>query len=47
MLALSNFTPTIYFGLFTALAMLAALAANIVLLPVLMQRLRVYGKGPA
>ncbi len=42
-LALSNFTPTIYFGLFTALAMLAALVADIVLLPVLMQRLRVYG----
>jgi predicted RND superfamily exporter protein len=42
-LALSDFTPTIYFGVFTAFAMLAALLANIVLLPVLMQRLRVYG----
>ena len=42
-LALSNFRPTIYFGLFTALAMIAALIANIVLLPVLLQRLRVYG----
>ena len=42
-LTLSNFTPTIYFGLFTAFAMLAALAANMALLPVLMQRMRVYG----
>jgi predicted RND superfamily exporter protein len=44
-LTLSNFTPTIYFGLFTAFAMLAALAANMALLPVLMQRMRVYGDG--
>ena len=32
-LVLSSFTPTIYFGLLTALAMLAALLANLILLP--------------
>jgi len=44
-LVLSDFTPTIYFGVCTAFAMLAALLADIVLLPVLMRRFRVYGAG--
>jgi predicted RND superfamily exporter protein len=34
-LALSNFIPSIYFGLLTAFAMLAALACNLTLLPLL------------
>jgi hypothetical protein len=32
-LALSNFIPSIYFGIFTAIAMLSALLANLTLLP--------------
>ena len=39
-LAFSNFIPTIYFGLFTAFAMLLALFANLTLLPVLLMKLR-------
>jgi predicted RND superfamily exporter protein len=39
-LALSNFVPTIYFGLLTGLAMLVALLANMTLLPVLLVLLR-------
>jgi predicted RND superfamily exporter protein len=35
-LALSNFIPTIYFGLFTSLAMLIAMFANLTLLPLLL-----------
>jgi len=35
-LVLSNFMPSIYFGLFTSLAMLIALLANLTLLPVLL-----------
>ncbi len=35
-LALSQFTPTIYFGLLTGIAMLVALVANMTLLPVLL-----------
>ena len=38
-LALSNFIPSIYFGLFTGLAMLIALIANLTLLPLLLMRL--------
>ena len=34
-LSLSNFIPTIYFGLFTGFAMLVAMVANLTLLPVL------------
>ena len=34
-LALSNFIPSIYFGLLTGLAMLVALVANLTLLPLL------------
>ena len=43
-LALSNFVPTIYFGLFTAFAMISALLADLALLPVLLARLRPYGE---
>jgi predicted RND superfamily exporter protein len=32
-LVLSNFIPSIYFGVFTAIAMLSALLANLTLLP--------------
>ena len=35
-LALSNFIPTIYFGLLTGFAMMIALVANMTLLPVLL-----------
>ncbi|MFQ5717793.1 MAG: RND family transporter, partial [Nitrospinales bacterium] len=34
-LALSNFTPTLYFGLLTGLAMIVALMSNLTLLPIL------------
>ncbi len=36
-LALSNFVPTVYFGLLTGFAMLAALAADLTLMPVLLK----------
>ena len=39
-LALSNFIPTIYFGLFTGFAMAVALIANLTLLPVLLRLMR-------
>jgi predicted RND superfamily exporter protein len=39
-LALSQFTPTIYFGLLTGIAMLVALVANMTLLPVLLVAFR-------
>jgi hypothetical protein len=42
-LALSSFVPTIYFGLFTGLAMLSALIADLTLLPLLIARLRPLG----
>jgi predicted RND superfamily exporter protein len=35
-LAFSNFMPTVYFGLFTSLAMLLALMANLMILPSLL-----------
>jgi predicted RND superfamily exporter protein len=35
-LGLSNFIPTIYFGVFTAFAMLVSLIANLTLLPLLL-----------
>ena len=35
-LSLSNFVPTVYFGLLTGLAMLVALVANLTLLPILL-----------
>ena len=40
-LAISDFIPTVYFGLFTGAAMLLALFANLTLLPVLLIRFRV------
>ena len=43
-LTLSNFVPTIYFGLLTAFAMLTALAADLTVLPILLERLKPYGK---
>ena len=39
-LGLSNFMPTIYFGLFTGLAMLIAMIANLTLLALLLLRWR-------
>jgi predicted RND superfamily exporter protein len=45
-LALSNFIPTIYFGLLTGMAMLIALIANLTLLPLLIVRFRPLGQGP-
>ena len=39
-LILSNFMPSIYFGLFTSLAMLVALIANLTLLPVMLLLLK-------
>ncbi|HEY5673958.1 MAG TPA: MMPL family transporter [Malonomonas sp.] len=42
-LALSNFIPTIYFGLFTGLAMLIAMVANLTLLALLLLRWRPRG----
>ncbi|MEF8834222.1 MAG: efflux RND transporter permease subunit, partial [Halofilum sp. (in: g-proteobacteria)] len=39
-LTLSNFMPTIYFGLLTGLAMVFALVSNLALLPVLLEKLR-------
>jgi predicted RND superfamily exporter protein len=44
-LALSNFIPTIYFGLLTGMAMLMALIANLTLLPLLIVRFRPLGTG--
>lgn len=47
-LVLSNFIPTIYFGLLTGLAMLIALIANLTLLPLLIVQLRPLGpEAPA
>ncbi len=43
---LSDFVPTIYFGLFTAFAMITALLTNITVLPVLLRILKPYGKLP-
>jgi len=42
-LALSNFVPTIYFGLLTGFAMLVALLADLTLLPLLIVRFRPLG----
>ncbi len=44
-LAFSNFIPTIYFGLLTGFSMIAALIANLTLLPVLIVRLKPLGKS--
>jgi len=39
-LALSNFIPTIYFGVLSGLAMITALIANLMLLPLLIVRFK-------
>ena len=39
-LSLSNFNPTIYFGLLSGLAMMTALVANLMLLPILIARFK-------
>lgn len=44
-LALSNFTPTIYFGLLTGFAMFSALLGALILLPRLLLTLKPLGKG--
>ncbi len=44
-LILSNFLPTIYFGLFTGLAMLIALITSLTLLPQLLVWLKPFGPG--
>ncbi|WP_028865951.1 efflux RND transporter permease subunit [Psychromonas aquimarina] len=44
-LALSNFIPTIYFGLLTGFSMLVALLANLTLLPLLLVRFKPLGQG--
>lgn len=43
-MVLSDFMPTIYFGLFTAFAMISALLTNITVLPVLLRIIKPYGK---
>ncbi len=43
-LTLSNFMPTIYFGLLTGLAMVFALVSNLALLPVLLERVRPFSE---
>ena len=42
-LALSNFIPTVYFGLLTGFAMVTALLCDLLLLPALLAVLRPYG----
>jgi predicted RND superfamily exporter protein len=41
-LALSNFVPTIYFGLLSGLAMTTALIANLMLLPILIVKFKLH-----
>jgi predicted RND superfamily exporter protein len=40
-LVFSNFYPTIYFGIFTAMAMLVALIGSLTLLPILLKKLSI------
>jgi len=44
-LALSNFIPTIYFGILTGFSMVVALLADMTLLPVLLAKLKPLGPG--
>jgi predicted RND superfamily exporter protein len=44
-LALSNFIPTIYFGIFTSMAMSAGFLGSLTLLPMLLTGLKPFGKG--
>jgi len=46
-LMLSNFIPTIYFGLFTSLAMATGLLLSLTLLPALIELLRAHGRERA
>jgi predicted RND superfamily exporter protein len=46
-LVLSEFVPTIYFGILTAFAMLIALIANFTVLPLLLEKLKPYGRKEA
>lgn len=46
-LTLSNFNPTIYFGIFTSLALIVAFLASVTLLPFLIVRLKPLGKPGA
>ena len=41
-MALSDFVPTVYFGVFTAFAMISALIANLTVLPALLKAFRPY-----
>jgi hypothetical protein len=43
-LSLSNFIPTIYFGIFTSMAMAAGFLGSLTLLPMLLAGLRPYGR---
>ncbi|GJL78496.1 MAG: membrane protein [Nitrospinaceae bacterium] len=45
-LTLSNFIPTLYFGLLTGLAMILALLGNLILLPLLIVRFKPLGPEP-
>jgi predicted RND superfamily exporter protein len=45
LLMLSNFVPTIYFSLLTVLAMIIALFADLLLLPVLLVLLKPFDKA--
>ncbi len=40
----SNFVPTMHFGLLTAVAMITALIANLVMLPMLLEKFQPLGK---
>ena len=44
-LTLSNFMPTVYFGLLTGLAMIFALVSNLALLPLLLERVKPFARG--
>ncbi len=44
-LTLSNFIPTIYFGLFTSMAMAAGFSGSLTLLPMLIGLLKPFGRG--
>ena len=46
-MVLSEFIPTVYFGIFTAFAMICALLANMTVLPVLLRTFRPYGPSTA
>ncbi len=43
-LTLSSFVPTIYFGLLTAFAMLTALAADMAVLPLMLEKFKPFGR---